>query len=232
MKRLNSEYKLLIILFLNLFNFIISSHFRGGSMTYKPIRQVGTNNVEIEMSTHFSWLRSRPSNPGVFFCDQPYINAKGVIGETYQITCVTGCATANLALTDTTNNPFLTSTYCTAFSVADDWSFGEKKTNIIFPQSNNIEIYFYNSAWSTLVVAGNGSANVPSSCAYELKLTMDTTVRADTGTINNAPTTLMPPILKLRQGFNHTIKLPVSDADNDLVKCRWADKTKNECAGY
>jgi hypothetical protein len=228
METLKSEFKLLLLF--NLINLIISSHFHGGSISYKPVKQVGSN-VEIEISTHFSWLRSRPSSLGPFYCDQPYINAKGVIGESYPLVCTIGCSIPNLNLTDTSNNLFTTSTICTAFSVAGDWSYGEKKTNILFPMSNDIEVYIFSSAWNTLVVAGNGSTNLLSSLDFELKLTMDTTVRADTGNINNSPTTIMPPIIKLRKGFNHTIKLPVSDADNDIVKCRWAEKIKNECAG-
>ena len=228
MKNFKPKYILLLILYLNLINLIKSSHFRGGSISYKPIIQVGSN-FEIEISTHFSWLRSRTATPGLYFCDQPYINAKGVVGEAFPISCVAGCPTT--ALTDTSSIQFTTSTYCTAFSVKDDWSYGEKKTNIIFQMSKNIEIYFTRTSWSTLVVVGNGSLHTASTLDFELKLTMDTTIRGDTGSINNSPTTLMPPILKLRQGFNHTIKLPVSDADNDIVKCRWAEKIKNECAG-
>ncbi|XP_015762912.1 PREDICTED: uncharacterized protein LOC107341958 [Acropora digitifera] len=56
------------------------------------------------------------------------------------------------------------------------------------------------------------------------------TVRDDTGRMNTSPVTTMTPIVRLKFGCNHTIFIPVTDADNDEVRCRWATGY-GECGG-
>ncbi len=41
----------------------------------------------------------------------------------------------------------------------------------------------------------------------------------------------MPPVLQLRAGTKHVLKIPTYDADGDVVKCRWASNALNECSG-
>ena len=53
--------------------------------------------------------------------------------------------------------------------------------------------------------------------------------RADNGLINSSPVTTITPIVRLQSGCTRTIRIPVQDADQDIVRCRWA--AGNECAG-
>ena len=41
--------------------------------------------------------------------------------------------------------------------------------------------------------------------------------------MNSSPVTKMAPVIRLQHGCNHTIVVPVEDADGDDVRCRWAE---------
>jgi hypothetical protein len=47
---------------------------------------------------------------------------------------------------------------------------------------------------------------------------------------NASPKTKMSPIINLLYGCNHTITIPVEDADGDDVRCRWSSSDLNECS--
>ena len=54
--------------------------------------------------------------------------------------------------------------------------------------------------------------------------------RSDTGRINSTPRTISTPLLRLQANCNHKIRIPVTDPDNDIVRCRWAVGS-TECGG-
>ena len=65
--------------------------------------------------------------------------------------------------------------------------------------------------------------------SYNLSTTFTVRIRNDTGRINSSPRVTSFPIIRLQEGCNHTIVLPVSDPDGDTVRCRWAEGI--ECSG-
>ncbi|CAG2226257.1 unnamed protein product [Mytilus edulis] len=64
---------------------------------------------------------------------------------------------------------------------------------------------------------------------WMLRTTASLAIRSDTGKINSSPKSVMQPIVRLQLGCNHTITIPVSDPDNDDVRCRWAIHDRDEC---
>jgi hypothetical protein len=64
-----------------------------------------------------------------------------------------------------------------------------------------------------------------------LRLHMDTRVRTDTNTINSTPISSMFPLVYLRTGIQYPLKITYYDADNDVVRCRWAEYSYGECGG-
>ena len=63
---------------------------------------------------------------------------------------------------------------------------------------------------------------------WEIRVKGNTVPRPDTGLINSSPVTTAIP-LRLQAGCSHTIRIPVRDADSDIVRCRWAVWTE-ECS--
>ena len=111
---------------------------------------------------------------------------------------------------------------CTHYSIEDNWSFGENNITHKFNQvsdENTITIGNHNSG--VLDELGGGKFNVST--------TFSLIKRADTGKINSSPRVLPTLPLHLQQGCSYTIPLPVSDPDNDIIRCRWA--VGRECSG-
>ncbi|CAC5421327.1 unnamed protein product [Mytilus coruscus] len=65
-----------------------------------------------------------------------------------------------------------------------------------------------------------------------MRTTANLTIRHDTGKINSSPISAMQPIVRFSHGCDYNLKIPVSDDDSDVVKCRWSTRTPNdECGG-
>ena len=221
--------KLITLLILICVKLTNERHFKGGSMSYKPIQKMDKSFL-VEVETHFSWLRS---NGPSFYCNQTMVDSSSVeLGEKFSILCSQGCDKTRQTLFDLKNNLFTTSTFCMSWSIDDDWSLGAKKTQLFLPAARNLELSFASNAWIALAQNGLHSANPASASNFELRLSLNLLERNDTGKINSSPTTLVPPVFKLAFGFKHQIRIPVLDEDNDVIRCRWASHIKKECAGF
>ena len=81
---------------------------------------------------------------------------------------------------------------------------------------------YASSDWVHLVVGGGG---------WEVRVKGNLTRRTDNGRVNTSPVTTFTPIVHLKHGFSHRIAIPHQDADQDIVRCRWAEEAQSECSG-
>ncbi|CAF5226541.1 unnamed protein product, partial [Rotaria magnacalcarata] len=95
--------------------------------------------------------------------------------------------------------------------------------------SAQLVLAYQNSTWKTLV-SGATTWNV---ATY-----INLAVRNDTGVINSSPTANMTPIVVVPVNTQQTLRIPMTDGDYDVVKCRWASSTSavasttiDECKG-
>ena len=123
--------------------------------------------------------------------------------ENRSLSCQYGCQSSVIL-------PFL----CTEYSVESDWSYLEAHNVHIFCGTNAVTIGTVSRAW----VNPYGSWNI--SATFSLN------TRADTGEINSSPRIASFPYLYLLEGYRYTIPLAISDPDNDIVRCRWANETE------
>ena len=100
---------------------------------------------------------------------------------------------------------------CTDYSSTEDWSFGEQHLT-----------YNFSNSYDSTVTIGFSSCCWVSYGTWNLSTTFSLVMRSDIGKINSSPRAIVTPVLRLQGGCNHTIMLPVSDPDNDIVRCRWA----------
>ena len=144
-------------------------------------------------------------------CNSTHVaNGTLLLGES-RIACEYGCS-------ETIVSPI--SYVCTCFSITDDWSFGDYHTTHLFnslSDENTVTIGTVSSAW----ISEAGSR-------WNVSTTFSLVTRADTGKINSSPRIQPTPPLRLQHGCSYTIPLPVSDPDNDTIRCRWAVNT--ECS--
>ena len=162
----------------------------------------------MEVSYQISWKRSRSGHE----CNSTHVTNGTLFRGGSKIKCQYSCS-------GTIVSPI--SYVCTYFSVEDDWSFGEYHITHNFnsvSDENTLTIGTVGGDWIAEVGHGN----------WNISTTFSLVVRADTGKINSSPRVLPTAPLRLQQGCNYTIPLPVSDPDNDTIRCRWAVGT--ECS--
>ena len=162
----------------------------------------------MEISYQISWRR----NINKHKCNSTHV-ANGVLfsGES-NIKCQYSCS-------GTIISPI--SYVCTYFSIEDDWSFGENhQTHTFNSTSDNNTITIGTASGNWIIEAGNINGK------WNISTTFSLATRNDTGKINSSPRVLPTPPLRLQQRCSYTIPLPVSDPDNDTVRCRWAVGTE------
>ena len=158
----------------------------------------------MEISYQISWRRSASGR----YCNTTDVANSYVNTGEGTIQCQYGCS-SNIV-------PRI-SYVCTYFSPEDDWIFGEYHLdynfiNITMLDDNTVTIGTVSGDWIREVSNNN----------WNISTTFSLTKRNDTGRVNSSPRVLPTPPLRLQSGCSYTIPLPVSDPDNDTVRCRWA----------
>ena len=154
----------------------------------------------MEISYQISWRQS-----GSHICDYIQVANSSLFPGEDSLDCQYGCSAAIIS-------PM--SYVCTYFSAEDDWTLGEHHIT-----------YNFNNTWDDIITVGNtGYAwiNAVGGGNWNISTTFSLTKRNDTGRVNSSPRVLSIPPLRLQRGCSYTIPLPVSDPDNDTVRCRWA----------
>ncbi|CAC5424640.1 unnamed protein product [Mytilus coruscus] len=197
-----STFLLTCILYL-----VESSHFRGGIISWKP-----TENNQIELNYRVAF---RTSYGSAHTCNAETIENGTLLSGEGTLQCIEGCSDTITTM----------SYYCTDFSANEDWTSGTNSVKYnLSSSSNNLYTFGFSSCcWISLVEGGS---------SWMMRTTANLTVRQDTGKINTSPISAMQPIVRFSYGCDYTLKIPVSDDDGDVVKCRWSTQTPNdECGG-
>ncbi|KAJ8308076.1 hypothetical protein KUTeg_012950 [Tegillarca granosa] len=134
--------------------------------------------------------------------------------------CTKGCPTI-ITLSNT-------SYICTGASRSENWEQGEYTFKHQFTGKGPFTIGFSGGNWMNL---DYGSAT-----SWNVETVVDLRTRNDTKKINSSPISGSRPMYRgntphcsrLQYGCNNTLTLPMTDADGDIVKCRWSSGT--ECA--
>ena len=122
------------------------SHFRFGTISWKPV-DFNITDMTVQFTARWGWKRSYNA---ATYCDDNTISAGTLIGINSNIICKTGCYTVNEKIDTTT---FI----CTQFSIADDWTMGEKIFKYSLPISSIIEASFTGGDWVPLNSGGKFS---------------------------------------------------------------------------
>ncbi|CAC5424638.1 unnamed protein product [Mytilus coruscus] len=192
-------------LFTCLLYLVDSSHFRGGIISWKP-----AENNQIEINYRVAFRASFGHT-----CDENTIRNGTLLSGEGSLQCVEGCSDTITTM----------SYYCTDFSATEDWTSGTNSVKYnLSASSNNLYTFGFSSCcWISLVEGGSD---------WMMRTTANLTVRQDTGKINSSPISAMQPVVRFSYGCDYTLKIPVSDDDGDVVKCRWSTQTPNdECGG-
>ncbi|CAF3243023.1 unnamed protein product [Rotaria socialis] len=197
---------LLIEFFAIIFTFVNGSHFLGGTIIWHPLNSSATGSpVAIVITQTYSWTwTADPCSNTDMANSHPVPFITNYAGISNRLNCVLNCGTAIGFVA-----PNIWS-YCTDFSTVESTTVGQRSDIVYINTGEDFTVAFSSTAWRPLATAGSADWSLASHIIL--------TPRSDNGLYNNAPS--QP----------KAINIPISDADGDPMRCRWASST-TEC-GY
>ncbi|CAF1155612.1 unnamed protein product [Adineta ricciae] len=207
--------KFLFICLFPYISIIDSSHFRGGTITYRPFNNTPSGStVPVIVRERWSWRRSS-SSP---VCSPATIAAKSPTIGGGTLTCVSGSYCPSW--------PGMTiSTYCTDFSAPLDVASGEYYQTYNIPLNVSFSLGFTGGAWFSYLVIGHDGS-------WSVVARISTIVRPD-GYLNTSPIAVSLPILYKEINIQHVHVVQMSDFDGtDTLKCRWSIKATTAITQY
>lgn len=208
------------LLFFWLIIIIDCNHFNGGIITWRPLNASATGTpVSIVITQTYSWSYTHmPCTLSMISSNQLVPNYMGLVNKTLQ--CINNCGTGSIGYSNVSVIP-----YCVSGSSAVGVSIGQRSDTIDLPSGDNFSVAYQDGFWRTLATGATA--------LWSLALYINLNPRSDNGLYNNAPiSTIISPIyIPVNQTI--VIDIPVSDADNDILRCRWASSSNgvNECGG-
>ncbi|CAF4615966.1 unnamed protein product [Rotaria socialis] len=195
---------LLIEFFAIIFTFVNGSHFLGGTIIWHPLNSSATGSpVAIVITQTYSWTwTADPCSNTDMANSHPVPFITNYAGISNRLNCVLNCGTAIGFVA-----PNIWS-YCTDFSTVESTTVGQRSDIVYINTGEDFTVAFSSTAWRPLATAGSADWSLASHIIL--------TPRSDNGLYNNAPS--QP----------KAINIPISDADGDPMRCRWASST-TEC---
>lgn len=186
------------------------SHFLGGTITWR-IESVSTNGsfVAIRLSQTYSYVYTSA------LCTSINIATNQLLaGSSGSLTCSPSCPSGFSVSAQV---------YCTDGSVASNIGVGKRSDVIWLPLNTSFSAMYVGGSWGFLSTGGSG---------WSISTYINVIRRSDTGLFNTPPVSnvVSPIIIPLKQ--TRSIVIPVSDADGDHLRCRWASSSGsvNECS--
>ncbi|CAF0965901.1 unnamed protein product [Rotaria sp. Silwood1] len=196
-------------------------HFRGGTITWKPVNNNITagSTVSIIITQTYSWTSSIIGcNDSMIATQSPSINIGTKAGAGVNLTCSASCSTSGGYV----GNEVPITGYCTDFSNALDLTVSQRSDIVnLTSGAYFIATFATTGGWQTLAL-GN-------STGWSLSSSIDIRARSDNGLINTPPVATCISYLSIPVNVQQTIQIPILDADNDYLKCRFANGS-SECA--
>lgn len=199
---------------------IDASHFRGGTITWKPINNNMTtgNRVSIMITQVYSWTRSQIGcNSSMIAAQWPLIDLNSKAGTGAYLLCNDSCSTSGGYV----GNEVPITGYCTDYSDALDLTVSQRSDIVNLTTDANFTATFSTSGgWQTLALG--------SSAGWSLSCVINLHARLDNGLINTPPVATCISYISVPVNVLQTIQIPVLDADNDVIRCRFANGSR-EC---
>jgi hypothetical protein len=223
--KINIQIRTMNFLFVLLFwiDLVSGSHFNGGTITWQPLDSSNTTSpVSIAITQTYSWVYS------VVPCNQSSIATQTPINTVYNNNDVVKCITSCSSGYGYTSVPI--ARYCTNFSPILGIT-NTQRTDIVQLSANaSFSIAFTPASpayWRPLKAVSSASVTT---ATWSITTSINLNKRADNGLINTAPIGNVISPIEITINTPQQITIPVIDANNDIVKCRWARKTPiDEC---
>ncbi|UJR29322.1 hypothetical protein I4U23_010534 [Adineta vaga] len=176
--------------------------------------------LPIMFTQSYQWRRTQT------YCDQTFIGnqTRKIPMNGDKLQCVTNSSLCgNYA-------PLSVNGYCTDFSTFIDTSSSQISNIETITMDSKFCVAYQGSTWPGIISSKCGFSCYLDNARWSLGCCIDLTTRED-GFINTAPVaTVISPICVPPNTIN-TITIPVTDADDDVLRCRWASNISifDEC---
>lgn len=198
---------------------INATHFLGGTITYKVLNTSGSI-VSIVLTQTYIYDYTKITCTNTMIVNQtPKLTFNSPYRENMdKVNCTQYCNQSGGYI------PPSVVSYCTDYSIALGITVGQRSDIINITNGSYFLAAYQSTSWRQLTLPStSGSLNTTWSISCLINLQM----RSD-GTYNNPPAaTIISPIF-IPVGIPQSIFIPTIDADNDNVRCRFANGT-NEC---
>lgn len=196
------------------------THFRGGTITWKPIyNNISSSSlVSIMIIQTYTWTQSQIACTNSMIINQsPPINLGTRAGSGSTLNCSLGCSNAGGYV----GNEVPITGYCTDQSTALDLTVSQRSDIVNLTVGARFTATFTTGGgWQSLALG--------SSSGWSLSTLIDLSIRPDNGLINTPPVATCISFISIPVNNQQIIQIPVLDADNDILRCRFANGT-NEC---
>jgi len=208
----------LLILILISVNYVNSTHFQGGSITYKVVNVSGSNVTIVLTQTYIYDYASISCTDSMIANQSPKLSFPSPYSESSKyVDCIQYCNQSGGYVA-----PSVVS-YCTDYSVAFSITVGQRSDTLQIKNGSYFRIAFQSSAWRALTLP----ADSISSKSWSISCLINLQMRSN-GQYNTPPiATIISPI-NIPVGIQQAIYIPTIDGDNDQVRCRFSNGT-NEC---
>ena len=185
------------------------SHFRGGTITWKPMNNnitTGTT-ASIMITQVYSWTRSQIGcNSSMIEAQWPPINLNFKAGMGAYLLCSESCSTSGGYV----GNEVPITGYCSDYSTALDLTVSQRSDIVNLTIDANFTATFSTSGgWQTLALG--------SSAGWSLSCVINLHARSDNGLINTPPVATCISYISVPVNVSQTVDIPVLDADNDFI---------------
>jgi hypothetical protein len=208
-----------IVLFVLLLPLISrATHFDGGTITYKVINATGSSVFILISQTYIYVYPTIYCNNTYILNQSPLLNLAGKAENGKYLNCTSNCTTSGGYM------PVPLNTYCTDYSSTLGITVGERSDVVNVSSGSYFVVTFSSNTWRPLTLPPYNST----SKSWNITCVIDIRLRPD-GTFNHPPVaTIISPIY-IPVGIQESIFIPTIDADNDQVRCRFANGP-GECA--
>ncbi|CAF0912723.1 unnamed protein product [Didymodactylos carnosus] len=134
------------------------------------------------------------------------------------LSCVANCSTSG-GYVSVPITPF-----CTDYSIPLQLTIGQRSDIVNISAGSHFTVAFRDHAWQPLALYSSNSG-----MDWSIACSIDLSIRPD-GKLNTPPVATMISPINIPAGITQYIPIPILDADNDYLKCRYSTKTPvDEC---
>ncbi|CAF2070273.1 unnamed protein product [Rotaria magnacalcarata] len=200
---------------------IQANHFRGGTITWKQINNNVSANGTVSVMITQTYIRNWSLinfTDAMIAAQSPPIDLTGKSGAGALLMCYDNCSTSGGYV----GHEVPITGYCTDFSTALDVTVSQRSDVVNLTVGARFLVAFAATGNRQLLAVGSYTG-------WSLSSLIDLSIRPDNGLINTTPVATCISYISVPVNVQQTIQIPVLDADNDVVRCRFAIGT-SECA--